>query len=82
MNTSEPIGRSANTRTIAPVRSERCSWVSKVDTAPIAVPIAASRTTGARRSRSATGWLSATSTSSAANTARTRMISGTGSLRR
>ncbi len=59
--------------------SESCAWVSRAETAPIAAPMAASSTTGASRSRSATGWLSATRTSRAANTARMRMMSGTGS---
>ena len=80
MNTSDPTGRSANSRATSAARSERLSWVRRVETAPIAAPIAASRTTGATRSRSATGWLSATRTSSAAKTARMGMMSCKGLL--
>ena len=75
MNVSEPSGRLANVPATSPNRAEYGLWIRTAEAAPIATPITASRTTGANLSRAASGWLSATTTSKPANTARTRTIS-------
>ncbi len=80
MNVSDPKGRSANSLTNSAKWFDNGLSGNTPETAPIATPITARSTTGASLRRSATGWLSATTTRSAPKTARTRTMSSMGAL--